>query len=98
MKPIRMDYKTNDNVHNLTVVAVYVPIEYSAEVKGACISIAHDKASHSLGLNGGRLYGAKALARPKRTRNVILANHDNKLSNISKLLLRVEAMDLLKQV
>ena len=43
MKSIRMDYQRNNNECNTTALAVYVPIEYLAEVKGACIRITHDK-------------------------------------------------------
>ena len=93
MKPIRMAYQTNDNECSTTALAVYAPIEYSAEVKGACIRITHDKTSHSLGLKRGKFHGAKAISRTGNTCNVILASHDNKLSNISRILLRVEATD-----
>ena len=98
MKPIRMDFKTNDNVCNTMALAVYAPYEYLAEVKGAHIRITHHKALHSLGLDKGKFYGAKAIARPKRTQNVILANHNNKLSNISNIFIRVEATDWSRQV
>lgn len=69
-----------------------------SEVKGACIRITHEKASHALGLNGGKFHGARAISRTRSTHNVILASHDNKLSNISKILLRVEAPDWPRQV
>ena len=85
MKPIRMDYMTNVNVHNTMMLAVYVPIEYSGKVKGACIRITHDKALHSLGLNGGKFNGGRAIARTRGSCNVILASHDNKISNISMI-------------
>ena len=50
MKPIRMDYQMNDNECSTMALAVYAPIEYLAEVKGACIRITHDKTSHASGL------------------------------------------------
>ena len=79
-------------------LAVYAPIEYSAEVKGACIRITHDKTSHALGLNGEKFRGARAISRTGNTRNTILASHDNKLSSISRILIRAEASDWSRQV
>ena len=98
MKPIRMEYQINDNECNTTALAVYAPIEYSAEVKGACIRITHDKTSHSLGLNGGKFHGARAISRTGTAHNVILASHDNKLSSISRIIIRVEATDWSRKV
>ena len=98
MKPISIDYHTNDNECSTTALAVYAPIEYSVEVKGACIRITHDKTWHSLGLNGGKFHGAKAISRTGNTRNVTLASHDNKLSNISRILIPVEATDWSRKV
>ena len=98
MHPIRMDYQTNDNKCSTVALAVYAPIEYLAEVKGACICITHDKALHASGLNGGKFHGAWAISRTGNTRNVILPSHDTKLSNISRILLWVEATDWSRQV
>ena len=98
MKPTGIDYQTNDNECSTTSLAVYAPIKYMAEVKGACIRITHDKTSHTLGLNGGMFRGARAISRTGNTRNVILASHDNKHSNISRILLRAEAPDCSRQV
>ena len=41
---------------------------------------------------------AKAISRTGKARNVILDSHDNKLSNISRILIQVEAMDWLRKV
>ena len=82
-----MDYQTNNNECNTTVLAVYAPIKYSAEVKGTCIRIAHDKTSHASGLNRGKFHGARAIRRTGYTCNMILASHDNKLSSISRILI-----------
>ena len=41
---------------------------------------------------------ARAISRTGKARNVILASHDNKLSNISRILIWVEAMDWLRKV
>ena len=98
MKPIRMDYTTNYNICNTTALTVYAPIEYLAEVKGACIGITHNNASHSLGLNRGKFHGAQAIARTRGSLNVILASHDNTILNTSMILLRVEAPEWSMQV
>ena len=98
IKPIRMEYTTNNNIRNTTALAVYAPIEYLAEVKGACIRITHDKASHSLGLNRGKFHEAQAISRTRGPCDMILASHDNKISNSSMILLRVEAPEWSRQV
>ena len=98
MKPIRMDYRTNDNECSTTAFALYAPIKYLAEVKGACIRFTHDKTLHASGLDGGKFHGDRAISRTGNTHNMILASHDNKLSNISRILPRVEAPDWLRQV
>ena len=98
IKPINLENKANGNVRNTMAIAVYAPIEYSAEVKGACIRITHDKSANSLGLHGGKSHGARAISKTRRTRNVILANHNKKLSKISQLFLRVEALEWSRQV
>ena len=62
IKPFDMEYKDNDNVRKTMKLAVYASIEYSAEIKGACIHTTHSKAQNSLGLRGGKFHGSRAIA------------------------------------
>ena len=78
---------------NTTAIAVYAPIEYSAEVKGACISITHDQSYNYLGLHGGKLHDSRDIARKSKTSQIILQNHENKLANTSKIYTRVDTPD-----